>query len=811
MMLHSKNMKPSGCPQSFKPADLHLVVFCHSSNTQRKNQSGQELVVDAARSCCAHTSFLPPSPFVALDLKEKSSDFSSIITGTRDSSRVDGGCPVSTAGWSTWDVGVRWLSVTRTVSNSGDSSGTGEGIKCLEAPNSRVQRFLHCSSEPHNSEDTRRTLGQLPVQVLSPCPHHHPAGSWVTTLAKTAMSLQLPGEMMSLQKSLQHKRKDKEEEAGKGSESKEAEISVAWHDYAGEQITYVSPLDFFQTPPTTPSEADLATMALSAAASSPDKAQTSLPAGSTAPSPAATTPNADWTQKLSASSEWAVIDSVTPPEANVSDAAALHEKAAAAAAAATTTTTGSGTPASLPPSGGSPSEAESWQERDSGLEPQAAAERAEEEMTLVLLSLMEHQRASLGLSPKTDVTTGAVELLRRLITERDELVEEVDTLRETLRTERLEWRQFQCDLQVAVSVADRLRAESEQALGSLRQSHRAAEEQLALALGGQRETDRELESLRAEHRDVCRKLTELSLRRERAEPAAPRNTRRATDEARGDEEAERRDSEEAQGGGIQHVMEEVGAETEAKNVEKQQKQNDADGDTEPGDAAQEPEEEANGPGSLQLTGRGVAEGYLRSLAALEKRGQRDPRKIAMLSERSWSLSRLPLPADPSGQNGASINASTTLPLCKKEQPTNGRRMDRVLQRQDSWSTFYSGKQDDDQSSDYIRPQDGFSALLRRHGGSRRNSLLRWCQSRTQCYKNIEITNFSSSWEDGLAFCAVYHTYLPTHIPYDSLNPDDKRENLQLAFKTGENVGITASLILPATSLLFSHNTSPCAC
>lgn len=41
------------------------------------------------------------------------------------------------------------------------------------------------------------------------------------------------------------------------------------------------------------------------------------------------------------------------------------------------------------------------------------------------------------------------------------------------------------------------------------------------------------------------------------------------------------------------------------------------------------------------------------------------------------------------------------------------------------------------------------------------------------WQNIEITNFSSSWEDGLAFCAVYHTYLPTHIPYDTLNPADK--------------------------------------
>lgn len=40
-------------------------------------------------------------------------------------------------------------------------------------------------------------------------------------------------------------------------------------------------------------------------------------------------------------------------------------------------------------------------------------------------------------------------------------------------------------------------------------------------------------------------------------------------------------------------------------------------------------------------------------------------------------------------------------------------------------------------------------------------------------QNIEITNFSSSWEDGLAFCAVYHTYLPDLIPYNILNPLDK--------------------------------------
>ncbi|XP_034555134.1 cytospin-A-like [Notolabrus celidotus] len=546
-----------------------------------------------------------------------------------------------------------------------------------------------------------------------------------------------------------------------------------------------SPLDFFHTPPTTPSDAELTAMALSSAAPS-NKAQTPSPAGSST-TPSSTSPVADWTQKLPAPSEWAVIsvdNNTTSLEANVSDAAARHRKAELSP----------GSPASLPPSRASPSE-QSWQERDSGVEPQAAAERASEEMTLVLLSLMEHYRASLGLSPNTDLTTGAVELLRRLITQKDDLAEEVDTLKEMLRTERLEWHQFQCDLQVAVSVADRLRMESEQSLEVFQESHKAVKEQLVQALSSQQDKERELENLRAEHRDVCLKLTELSKRQqhERAELDALRNARKIKDSTACDERAERQDSEEE----IQKVQEETPRKDETdSNVEKQ-KENQESQDVDAGIVDHDPEE-PNGAESQHLKGKRVAEGYLRTIAALEKkkddgRGPRDPRRIVMLSERSWSLSRLPLPIDPSIDNGNPKNTSTTLPLSKKEELPNRRRMDRVLQRQDSWSNFYTGKQDDDQSSDYIKPQDGFSALLRRHGGSRRNSLLRWCQSRTQGYKNIEITNFSSSWEDGLAFCAVYHTFLPTCIPYDTLNPVDKKENLDLAFKAGESVGITSTL------------------
>lgn len=40
-------------------------------------------------------------------------------------------------------------------------------------------------------------------------------------------------------------------------------------------------------------------------------------------------------------------------------------------------------------------------------------------------------------------------------------------------------------------------------------------------------------------------------------------------------------------------------------------------------------------------------------------------------------------------------------------------------------------------------------------------------------QNIDVTNFSSSWSDGLAFCALLHTYLPAHIPYQELISQNK--------------------------------------
>ncbi|XP_037543186.1 smoothelin, like [Nematolebias whitei] len=64
-------------------------------------------------------------------------------------------------------------------------------------------------------------------------------------------------------------------------------------------------------------------------------------------------------------------------------------------------------------------------------------------------------------------------------------------------------------------------------------------------------------------------------------------------------------------------------------------------------------------------------------------------------------------------------------------------------------------------------------------------LLEWCRSKTIGYKNIDIQNFSSSWSDGMAFCALVHSFFPLEFEYNSLNPANRKRNLELAFTTAE--------------------------
>ncbi|XP_012272673.1 smoothelin-like protein 2 [Orussus abietinus] len=73
-------------------------------------------------------------------------------------------------------------------------------------------------------------------------------------------------------------------------------------------------------------------------------------------------------------------------------------------------------------------------------------------------------------------------------------------------------------------------------------------------------------------------------------------------------------------------------------------------------------------------------------------------------------------------------------------------------------------------------------------------LLAWCRSKTKEYENVHLENFSTSWSDGLAFCALLHHFRPDAFDYDSLRPEDRRKNFQLAFTKADEIAGIAPLL-----------------
>ncbi|KAJ8276199.1 hypothetical protein COCON_G00079510 [Conger conger] len=80
------------------------------------------------------------------------------------------------------------------------------------------------------------------------------------------------------------------------------------------------------------------------------------------------------------------------------------------------------------------------------------------------------------------------------------------------------------------------------------------------------------------------------------------------------------------------------------------------------------------------------------------------------------------------------------------------------------------------------------------------SLLEWSQEVTRGYKGVKVTNFSTSWRNGLAFCAILHHFCPEKINYNTLDPYDIKFNNKKAFDGFAALGISR-LIEPSDMVL----------
>uniref|UniRef100_A0A9J8D0Y2 EH domain binding protein 1 n=1 Tax=Cyprinus carpio carpio TaxID=630221 RepID=A0A9J8D0Y2_CYPCA len=82
------------------------------------------------------------------------------------------------------------------------------------------------------------------------------------------------------------------------------------------------------------------------------------------------------------------------------------------------------------------------------------------------------------------------------------------------------------------------------------------------------------------------------------------------------------------------------------------------------------------------------------------------------------------------------------------------------------------------------------------------SLLAWCREVTKNYRGVKITNFTTSWRNGLAFCALLHHFRPALIDYKALNPQDIKENNKKAYDGFASLGISR-LLEPSDMVLLA--------
>jgi len=76
------------------------------------------------------------------------------------------------------------------------------------------------------------------------------------------------------------------------------------------------------------------------------------------------------------------------------------------------------------------------------------------------------------------------------------------------------------------------------------------------------------------------------------------------------------------------------------------------------------------------------------------------------------------------------------------------------------------------------------------------TLLNWCQEATKDYSDVNITNFTTSWSDGLAFLALIHRFRPDLFDYEIVSRKPANSRLDYAFRVANKTLGIARLLDP---------------
>jgi len=93
-------------------------------------------------------------------------------------------------------------------------------------------------------------------------------------------------------------------------------------------------------------------------------------------------------------------------------------------------------------------------------------------------------------------------------------------------------------------------------------------------------------------------------------------------------------------------------------------------------------------------------------------------------------------------------------------------------------------------------------------------LLKWCQARVKDYP-VEVNNYSGSWADGSAFCALVHSFFPDAYSWDDVfvrteKESQRRHNFKLAFDTAEQKA-DADQLIEIDDMIFMGNRPDAKC